>query len=561
MKRSSSGRPLRGLDDAVRETAERVALERQGAQWPSPRWQEDPVGFARMILGVALWAFQVEFLEAIRDQRHVAVAGGRKIGKDFVVGVAALWWYASFPKARVLLLGPTSKQIDGIAYREIRMLFFGSGRCLDCKLSDPTGPRPCPHSAVLTGNMSLLARNGIRAPDFREIVGMTAIAEGGLRGFSGGRILAIEDEASDIKDDFDTALVGNLAGADCHRAMISNPTRSVGAFYRAFHEERHLFKTMQVSTETNPNIVQGQDVYPGLADWQWLRERELAWGRGSIHWAANVEGRFPTAEQGQLFSIELVTLASSPERYASADASGRLQLGIDVAGEGHEGDETAFCIRRGMRTLEPIHTARGLSPDCILEVAREILDRHRDFSECDEDTKPIVCVDRDGGTGARVYDVFNAYRWRDQTTDREFKLVGFQGGQPPIGRMKDAYRWNRDVLFAGLVEWVKAGGSFPSDLRLEAELVALRWRDVAGGRSQLEPKSEMKDRLGRSPDRLDSLALSVYAPRGWAPPATLTHQPQPVAAPARDMQDAAAEFDQMAGLEQLLGGSWGEGRQ
>ena len=57
-------------------------------------------------------------------------------------------------------------------------------------------------------------------------------------------------------------------------SSISNPVRTYGFFYRAFHAERHLYKTIQCSTETNPNIVEGgRDVFPGLADRQWLRER------------------------------------------------------------------------------------------------------------------------------------------------------------------------------------------------------------------------------------------------------------------------------------------------
>jgi hypothetical protein len=531
------GRPVRGLGDELRTIADRVVLERHGERWPSPRWQADPVGFARTILGVVLWSFQVDFLEAIRDHRHVSVAGGRKIGKDFAVAVACLWWWASFPRARVLLLAPTGKQLDGIAYREIRSLFYASGRCVDCKRDDPRGPRPCVHSAVLAGSVSLLARNGIKAPDLREIIGQTAIAEGGLRGYSGGRVLAVEDEAADIKDEFDTALVGNLAGADCHRVMISNPTKTTGFFFRSHHEERDLFKTMIVSTETNPNIVEGRDVFSGLADRQWLRERELAWGRGSMLWAANVEGRFPKAEEGQLFTLEALTLACSPDRYAAADATGRLQLGIDVAGEGQEGDETAFAVRRGMRQLEPIHTQRGLSPDAILNLARSILNRHRGPDDALEEQRPIVCLDRDGGVGARCFDVFNAYVHRNDETEREFKLIGFQGGQPPQGRLAGAYRWNRDAMFAGLVEWLKMGGALLPDLRLEAELVSVRWKDVEGGKSALEHKSAIKERLGRSPDRADSLALATYTPSGWYRPATLD-APERAPGPERGERDA-----------------------
>jgi hypothetical protein len=496
------------LVDHVRALAERVALEQAGSRWPSARWSRDPVGFSRVILGVEPWSFQVELLEAIRDNRHVAISSGRKCGKDHAVACAALWWFASFELARVILIAPSAKQLDGIAYREIRMLFAGSGRCLDCKRRDPTGPTPCPHSAPLSGSVGTLARTGIRTPDFREIVGFTAVSEGGLRGMSGARILAIEDEASDIKDEFDRALVGNLAAADCHRVLISNPTRTQGFFFDAFHTQRNLFHTITRSSETTPNVVEGREVVRGLATRQWLAEREIAWGRGSVAWAANVEGRFPTAEDGQLFTLETVSSASA--RWASTPAEGRLAIGLDVAGETGDGDETVFCVRRGRRVIELV-AARGLSPDAVLERLLGLLARHRDERQRDIDraSPPLIVIDRDGATGARVFDTVNGYR---RNHEGAFKLVGFRGSPPhPNPKIAESFRCLRDCLFASLLDWIREGGAIPADLRLEGEMLALRWAEPdARGRSQIVRKSELRDRLGRSPDRLDALALSTW---------------------------------------------------
>ena len=90
---------------------------------------------------------------------------------------------------------------------------------------------------------------------------------------------------------------------------------------------------------------------------------------------------------------------------------------------------------------------------------------------------------------------------------------------------------------AGLVEWLKMGGALLPDLRLEAELVSVRWKDVEGGKSALEHKSAIKERLGRSPDRADSLALATYTPSGWYRPATLD-APERAPGPERGERDA-----------------------
>lgn len=527
------GRPAASLLDAVGAIARRVAAERAAGRWPSPRWQSDPVGFAREVLGVQLWAFQVELLEAIRDHRHVTCAGGRKIGKDFAVGVAALWWFASFDDARVIALAPSAKQVDGIFYREVRILHARSGRCFDCRQRDPDGPRPCPHSAILDGNVGMLARTGVVAPDLREIRGTTAVNEGGLRGLSGARILAIEDEASDIKDEFDAALVGNLAGADCHRVLISNPTRTAGFFHRSHHEERDLFRVLQQSSEQNPNIVEGREVVRGLATREWIAERELAWGRGSPAWSANVDGQFVKAEEGQLFTLEAIT--ASEQRWEDVPAEGRLVIGVDVAGENEDGDETAIAVRRGLKVLE-LFTRRGLSPSAILEVIRGTIHAHRRSRFDSGDDMPLVVLDRDGATGARVFDAVNAYRLRDETTEREFRLVGFRGSAPPAGRLSEVYRLSRDALFGGLLDWFREGGAIPIDMKLEGELVALRWVDAERGRSRLIHKSDLRARLGRSPDRLDAVALSTHGER-LRPPTFATD----AAVQAREVPEVYAE--------------------
>lgn len=483
-------------------TFSRQAQRLDGKRWPSTKWQKDPVGFAYFILGVSLWSFQVTLLEAIRDHRHVAVAGGRKIGKDFAVAVAALWWYASFEDARVFMLAPSGKQLDGIVYRDIQKLFARAGRCVDCRRSNPTGPTPCQHSAILTGKVGSLARTGITAPDLREIKGQTAIGEGGLRGFSGAKILAIEDEASDIKDDFDRALVGNLAGEDCHRVAISNPTRATGFFFDAFHAQREIFHCIQQSSLDNPNLKGQGPRIPGLADAEWVRERAIAWGRESPEWKANVEGRFVYAEQGQIFTAERVH--ESEDRHETTAAHGRLHIGIDVAGGEEGSDESAFAWRRGQKQLGLV--ARRLpTPEGHLVEALAII------AGCPtpgEDI-PRIVIDRGAEIGAKVWGVFVAHL--DAHPDA-FDLVGVFSSDRAV-RMPHHYDRVRDELAASLADWMREGGAILTDLKLQRELTAQRWDPHFIARSKMVQKKEIRRLLGRSPDRFDATCLMTWGPR------------------------------------------------
>lgn len=519
----------------ARRSSVRLVARVDGHQWPSTKWRKDPLGFAYFILGVRLWLFQEQLLLAIRDHRHVACAGGRKLGKDFAVAVAALWWYASWPRAKVFLLAPTSTQLDEIAFLEIRQLLAESGRCVDCKILDEEkvergeepGPRPCPHSAILTGSVGLKARTGIRSPDFRQIFGKTATKGGRMRGFSGAKILAIEDEASDIEDEIDAALVGNLASKDSHRVALSQPTKNHGWFYRAFHEERDIWHMMQQSSEETPNALEDREVFPGLASREWLKEREQAWGRDSALWASDVEGKFPRASHGQLFPLDVIKEASKPDRLLKANTEGRLQLGIDVA-RSPVGDETGFAVRRGDIVLE-LYMQRGMAPGDIVDKGLGLLAKHRQPGDVLEEQRPIVVIDADGQEGARAYDAFLAYRRRSDETMREFTLIDFRGGRPPTGLMKERYQIDRDVLYAGLVEWVKRGGCLPQHLKLQGDLVALRWEDREQGKSTLVSKDDLRKILGRSPDAGDAVALSTWRIPGLFTPASAGNTSAPAA--------------------------------
>jgi hypothetical protein len=71
----------------------------------------DSVLFANHILGVSLWAREVEILQSIRTQRRTAVKACHSIGKTFTLAIATLWWLARYPEGIVLTTSPTQRQV------------------------------------------------------------------------------------------------------------------------------------------------------------------------------------------------------------------------------------------------------------------------------------------------------------------------------------------------------------------------------------------------------------------------------------------------------------------
>ena len=61
-------------------------------------------------------------------------------------------------------------------------------------------------------------------------------------------------------------------------------------------------------------------------------------------------------------------------------------------------------------------------------------------------------------------------------------------------------------------DWLEAGGAIGQDADLKTELSAAEYRFTSNGRIILEGKDKIKERMGRSPDLADALALTFAHP-------------------------------------------------
>ncbi|HXA39662.1 MAG TPA: hypothetical protein VNW53_11725 [Phenylobacterium sp.] len=69
----------------------------------------------------------------------------------------------------------------------------------------------------------------------------------------------------------------------------------------------------------------------------------------------------------------------------------------------------------------------------------------------------------------------------------------------------------RAEIWWALAQWVKGGGALPNDPELVGELTTPTFF-FKGDKIQIESKDQIKDRLGRSPDIADALALTFTFP-------------------------------------------------
>jgi hypothetical protein len=92
-----------------------------------------------------------------------------------------------------------------------------------------------------------------------------------------------------------------------------------------------------------------------------------------------------------------------------------------------------------------------------------------------------------------------------------------QTNQDPIevqfgGKATDPRYFNkRSEMYFELAKWVRNGGALPDDPELAEELCATTYR-FQGDKFRLDDKDDIKDTIGRSPDKADALALTFAFP-------------------------------------------------
>lgn len=518
----------------------RVRLGVDGSQhWPDPRYRDDPILFAREVLGIEPWGDdehgQIGMLRYVQRYRRSAFRAGRKVSKSCSIGVLALWWFAIYPDAQVVMSSVTARQVDEILWDEVRRLHDRSQRELDPQDPAIGWARENGHEVStrpLDGEPRVLARSGL-VSGFRRVAGFTAREGVAAQGKSGVHLLYLLDESSGIPQAIIDAVIGNMAASGCKLALFGNPTSSEGEFHdafdkKAFHPETNPtgYHTLTISSEESPNVLLGREVVPGLASREWLQERVLEWGRDSSLFKVHVLGQHVEIEAGKI--VSLAQIREAEDRWCATvhdseckqcggtgeighekclcsrlavPAEGVLHVGVDPA-FAVSGDEAAFCVRRGKRVIE-VRAFRGLI-DELAHVAMldSILKAHRLPGEV-----AAVVLDALGDVGAKVKTAFSVYQAEHA---KDMILVALRGSDNAI-RKPDGYVRVRDELWGCVEEWLRDGGAIPEDARLEKDLHSPSWLTYdLKQRKIATKKDDLRKILGRSPDRGDALALACW---------------------------------------------------
>jgi phage terminase large subunit len=443
---------------------------------------QDPVLFAKRILGHKVWSKQEEILRSVAAHRRTAVKACHSSSKTFTAAEVALWWLTHRKNGIVVTTAPTMIQVERLLWGEI-------------------------HHALSTARISYpkAAATYLELGPNRYAIGLSTNEGERFQGFHGD-VLVILDEAPGVKPRIYEAIEGIRAGGDVRVLALGNPTIASGPFYDAFTANREGWNLITISAFDTPNL-QGltlesllqlpdeeldKNPVPYLTTRRWVKEKYHEWGPGHALWESRVLGNFPTQADDALISLDWLEAA----KYQEGGEDGRFYAGLDVGGPGES--ETVLCVRDGQRIVLLETWSRQDPRGKVIAALMPFKDRLQTLN-----------VDRVG------IGEYMAKHLDDEGFPVREINVGERSNDPEqFANLKAELYWAlRELFEVGNISGL-------TDERTIAQLVGIRYSHNCHGRIVIESKEDARKRGAKSPDRAEAVMLAFaevqYAePRLW----------------------------------------------
>ncbi len=508
----------------------------------------NPVRWIKDTLREFIWSKQAEILESVRDNRYTAVHACHGVGKSFIASRTICWWISTneVDDVYVVSTAPTARQVEAILWREIKKAHKKG------KLA----------GRINQGNQPLWKIDG-------EEVGMgRKPADHDAHGFQGihaMRVLVVVDEACGVPKLLWDA-IDALATNELSRVLaIGNPD-DPGTHFRTICQPGSGWNVIRIDALRSPNMCVSEidkldavepgltarmyevlreagvqpsteeipdAVRPMLTSPLWVVERARRWGTNSALWTSKVRGLFPDSNMEGVIPLGWVERAIDRwiewQDAGAPEPSGRTVIACDVARFGD--DMTAIAKRQG----DAVYTVHRFSGLDTTETSNVLMRRDprpdmngRTPQLASLDTPHLQFVVDVIGVGAGVVDNLR-HAMKALGRPHVPSVVSFNASEQHHRRdVNGEFEFfnNRAAAWWNLRELLdphQPGGAkimLPDDEQLKADLTAPKWKLSDSGsppKIKIEPKEDIRERLGRSPDTGDAIVMLFWtsgAPSG-----------------------------------------------
>lgn len=474
-------------------------------------WRADWNKFVREVLNARLDREQQDIIDSVQHNPMTAVASGTARGKDFVAACASLCFMYLTPRwdsngrlvknTKIAMTAPTDRQVRNIMVPEIRRLHRAAG-CLPGRLV----------GYDIRTNYEEWFLTGFKAGDVNQEA---------WSGFHAVNTMFVVTEASGISEVTYNAIEGNLQG-NSRLLIVFNPNIPTGYAARAMKSER--FKKFRLNSLNAENVVAKKTIIQGQVDYNWVKDKVDTWcspiteydfneGEGDFKFEngiyrpndlfrVKVLGMFPKVSEDVLIPYEWIELANKRWREYQEEGfepAKSLRLGVDVAGMGR--DSSVLCYRYGNYVPRIVEHQSGGKADHMHVAGLIAKELKRTDAKAFIDT-----IGEGAGVYSRLKELgFNsAYSCKFSSGTKNLKDIT---GQYTFANLRAYCYW-------ALRDWLNPKNNFQPALppceKLMEEATETKWKFLSSGAIMIEPKEDIKKRIKRSPDTMDSLANTFY---------------------------------------------------
>ncbi len=492
-----------------------------GAETDYRRYQNDPAGFGRNILGAEFTEEVKALMESVRDYPITVARSANATGKTHAAARIAIWFYKTFPDSQVYTsAAPPESNLKKLLWGEI-----GSTVERHPELFASDSIR-----SLFIGRSAKSFIAGVTIP----ASGTEAQREAKFSGKHAPYLLFIIDEGDAVPDDVYRGIESCMSGGHARLLVMFNPRHQSGEVHRMERDGRA--NVVKLSAFNHPNVVTGINQIPGAVTRETTIRRINQWCRPLASGEVNdgacfslpdclvgatarsqsgeeypplqpgfhkimdpafsymVLGEYPAQGSHQLISREWIALARSRwDSYISQHGEippmgTHAVAGLDVGEYGT--DSNVMCFRYGgfvekllaWSGLDTMQTADRAITECQL---RELSTINVDATGVGAGVAPAM-----QRQGCAAYPVKVSSSPTQKTEQGEFFIL-------------------RDQLWWSCREWLRTdpGAMLPPDELLIEELQTPTY-EVDRGRIRIMKKATMREVLKRSPDRADALCLT-----------------------------------------------------
>ncbi len=310
-------------------------------------------------------------------------------------------------------------------------------------------------------------------------------------------MLYIIDEASGVKDVVFEPVLGSLSTPDAKLIMCGNPTQLSGFFFDSHNKNRSIYHTFKVSGENSKRVSK-----------EYIQMIIDMYGLDSDVYRVRVAGEFPKAMPDSFIQLDWVENCSHKKTTKNYPTL-RIDIGVDVARYGD--DETVINTMFDKTYQQPFEI---LHHNDTMQVTGAIVQKIENLRVKFIGIPIHIKIDCDG-LGVGVYDRLKEIKkQKNWSTVKLYEChFGAAGGknkqeEPVEYSNSTGLMWGllREKLRRHEIELIY-------DDKQITQLSNRKYRINSDGKIELERKEEMKKRGLTSPDRGDSLVLSLYEPK------------------------------------------------